>query len=195
MNADQYRIEIERLTEGISANHFQQSSIELGKLLEYMAGQSMTPKRYLEIGAGAGHVARVFNHFFAFESIHLVDNGHYSGRLDQVPQAIEWVGDSTSPRAFEAVKAWGVTFDFVFIDGDHAAASVRSDTELALLCAESPCWICFHDARHGDVRPWLAELTAGHIPGLSHKVLCGRTDADGITRNNTSLFLYDWRAT
>lgn len=191
MNANDYERQIAVIRDNAPPGHFQQSPTELGKMLEYMDGEALKPKRYFEIGAGAGNVAKMFHYYMGFDSIHLVDNDHYKGRLDQVPQATEWIGDSTSPEAFAAVKAWGATFDFVLIDGDHSAEAVRSDTALALMHAESPCWICFHDARHGQVRPWLADLTAGHIPGLTHKILCGRTDADGITRNNTSLFLYD----
>ena len=56
--------------------------------------QTEPPKNYLEIGAGSGHVARVLNHFFDFETIHLMDiASRYGDRLQQVPNAVEWIGD------------------------------------------------------------------------------------------------------
>jgi hypothetical protein len=181
--------QIDRMTVDVSIHHFQQNTEELGGMVHLLLQQPRQPTHYLEIGAGAGWVAKVLHSFFHFHHIRLIDNGkHYRGRLEQVPKAEEWIGDSRSPQAREAIRRWGLQYDLIFIDADHAYESVKSDTYLALTCAVSECYFAFHDARHGEVRQWLAELLEGRIPGLIHMKLFGR-QSDG--KKNLSLFR--WR--
>lgn len=180
---------IRAMTAEVSTHHFQQHPEELGGMIHLLLQQPDQPKSYLEIGAGAGHVARVLDHFFNFSAIRLIDDGkHYSGRLQQVPKAQEWVGDSTSKAAMDAVTGWGLRFDLIFIDAGHTYHEVVSDTRLALGYVADQCWLAFHDARHGEVRQWLAKLDAGCIQGVSHVRLFGRSD-DG--KKNLSLFRWD----
>ena len=184
MNKEQLMERITELTRGVSANHFQQNIEEVAGMIGLL--MSDPPKRYLEIGAGSGNVARVLDSFFDFDAVHLIDDGkHYGGRLKQVPKATEWIGDSTSQAAVTTIDRWGQKFDFIVVDGGHAYENVKSDTHLALRCVDDPCWVAFHDARHGEVRRWLAELQAGLIDGLTHVQLFGR-QSDG--KSNLSVF-------
>lgn len=184
MNKEEIAERIAELTVGVSPHHFQQNIEEVAGMVELLLTDP--PKRYLEIGAGSGNVARVLDNFFNFEKVHLIDDGkHYGGRLEQVPKATEWIGDSTSQEATDTIDRWKQRFDLILVDGGHAYGNVKSDTYLALRCVADPCWIAFHDARHGEVRVWLAELQAGLIDGLTHVQLFGR-QSDG--KKNLSLF-------
>jgi hypothetical protein len=172
-------------------SEFQQTPEEFGALVYHLLGQPTPPKTYLEIGAGCGHTARIFDSFLDFDIVRLIDNGtHYIGRLKQVPKALEWLGDSMSPEAIQATDEWGQKYDFIFVDGGHSYECVKSDTNLALRCVQNPCLIAYHDARHGEVRAWLRELTSGAINGLSHVRVFGRQEPRGWIVN-TSLFRWD----
>jgi hypothetical protein len=184
MNKEEIADRIVELTADVDGHHFQQHPEELAGMIELLLTDP--PKRYLEIGAGSGNVARVLDNFFDFDIVRLIDDGkHYSGRLEQIPKAIEWIGDSTSSEAVDTIDQWGQRFDLILIDGGHAYENVKSDTYLTLRCADDPCWIAFHDARHGEVRVWLAKLQAGRIDGLTHVQLFGR-QSDG--KKNLSVF-------
>jgi hypothetical protein len=184
VNKEEIAQRITELTAGVSPHHFQQNIEEVAGMVELLLTDP--PKTYLEIGAGSGNVARVLDDFFDFEKVYLIDDGkHYGGRLEQVPKATEWIGDSHSDACKQALCAMGVNFDLIMVDGDHRYEGVKADTYLTLPVAADGCWIAFHDARHGEVRVWLAELQAGLIDGLTHVQLFGRQSDD---KKNLSVF-------
>jgi hypothetical protein len=153
------------LTVGVNHHHFQQWPEELGKAIHRLLPQKGAIRNYLEIGAGAGHVARVWDTFFEFSEIALIDNGKlYSGRLEQALRAREWIGDSTSPLAITALAEWDLRFDLVFIDADHSYESVKADTELAAAYAAESCYFVFHDTERDGVSRWLHQLNADNSP-------------------------------
>lgn len=162
------------LTAGIACNHFQQDHTEFGSFVNYLLRQPEQPKSYFEIGAGSGHVARVFDTFFDFDVVRLIDIRQYPERLVNMPKAVEWVGDSTGEDAIKAVDGWGLQFDFIYVDGDHAYESAVADTYLALRCVHPGTFVGFHDARHAEVRRWLDEVKKGAVPGLVHLHTFGR---------------------
>ncbi len=184
MNKAEIEARILELTDGVSRQHFQQNAEEVAGMVELL--RTDPPRCYLEIGAGSGHVDRVLDTFFDFDKVYLIDDQkHYSGRLTQIPKATEWIGNSMSPEAVDTIDQWGQRFDLILIDGGHAYENVKSDTHLILRCVDDPCWVAFHDARHGEVRAWLKELHEGLIDGLTHVQLFGRRD-DGL--KNLSVF-------
>ena len=185
------RVESEASALKCPSSQMQQDPREFGSLIHFLLNQPTTFKHYLEIGAGCGHTARVLDSFFDFETVRLIDNEeHYRDRLDQIPKAQEWAGDSMSPDAGVAVVAWDVPYDLVLVDGGHSYECVKSDTYLALLTCGSPCFFVFHDARHGQVRRWLSDLHAGVIPGMTHVRQFGRDEPRGHIVN-TSLWRWD----
>ncbi len=170
---------------------FQHTPQEFGALVHFLLNTPSPPKHYLEIGAGKGHAARIFDSFFGFETIRLIDDGaHYSGRLERNPQAMEWIGDSMSQGAVEAIDRWGCRYDLILVDGGHSYECVKSDTFLSLRCLRDSCFIVYHDASHGEVRQWLGELVAGVVPGITHVRQFGRDEPRGHIVN-TSLFRWD----
>jgi predicted O-methyltransferase YrrM len=181
--------QIHRETAGADVTQFQQDPHELALLIETLRQWPVPLRSYLEIGAGSGYVAKMFDSFFRFDTIHLIDwdqHGWSSGRRQRVPNAVEWIGDSLSNEARDAIDAWGLRFDMIFIDADHAYTSVKSDTHLAMRVMANPCAVVFHDARHGEVRVWLQQLKDGAIPGLSFVRDFQRPTT---TPPNTALFL------
>lgn len=190
MTSDECTAQIEAITQGVGCNHFQQTPSELAQMISLLLSQPTLLANYLEIGAGTGWTAKVMDSFLQFEQVRLIDNGvRYSGRLERVPKALEWVGDSTTLEASQALEAWGIQYDLVYVDGDHSYRSVRSDTFLATKCAKPSCYVAFHDARHGEVRWWLKELMDGALPGLTHVQLFGRKSGETF-----NLSLFKWQS-
>ncbi len=185
--------EVRAIADTVSVWEFQWNPAELVSLAAYVG----SPRRYLEIGAGSGLVCHTFNAILGFKQIHVIDDNGYDfsgpGRAKRIPQAVEWVGDSTLPECRDAVAGWGVKFDFVLIDGCHNGDAPRSDTFLVLPWLADGAFVAFHDKGWGrgqggiehGVKEWLAELAAGVIPGLTETPW--RSD-------NTALYQYKAKA-
>ncbi len=150
---------IRDLTVGVNAKHFQQWPEELGAMAYVLLQRPHADWNYLEIGAGAGHVARVLDDLFSFDAIRLIDDDKlYGGRLEQVPNAIEWVGDSTSREAHNVLHRWGLTYNLIFVDASHEYHSVKVDVQRALRYAADPCYVCLHDTEKNGVPQCLWEV-------------------------------------
>jgi len=134
--------------------------------------QEHQPRCYLEIGGGAVSTSRLMNDFFHFDKLHIVDKNDlpkHASKSRNIPQAIEWTGNSHSDECDQALTKWSVAFDLILIDGDHSYEGVRQDTYLAIKHAASPCIILYHDAVSGKaVARWLTELKQGKVPGLTY---------------------------
>ncbi len=192
--ADVARI-VSEAASSVSVWEFQQDHDELASLLWYVANNGRQPMRYLEIGAGSGMVAKTIDSVMHFATMHVIDNNYYdfaqSDRADRLPDATEWVGDSSSAACRDAVQQWDMEFDFVLIDGGHTYRECKSDTLLVLPHLAEGAYVAFHDKNWaytepgGDpdagVKGWLAELHDGAVPGL---------DEEPWQSGNTALYRY-----
>lgn len=109
------------------------------------------PKVSVEIGTYTGgslwHIASRSDEVHTFDLVSHV--------TEKLPNVTYHLGDSAIevPRVLSALAADGKSVDFAFVDGDHARAGVRRDTENLL---NSPAMrrgvIAFHDIANEDVR-------------------------------------------
>lgn len=90
-------------------------------------------ENYMEIGSAASGTTRMFNDFFNFKNIFIIDDNaqakEYPYRelnLAGLPY-VEYIGDSQSEEARAFVEVYDLRFDFVYIDGDHSYEGVSRD--------------------------------------------------------------------
>jgi len=88
---------------------------------------------YLEIGVAAAGTTRMFNDFFDFDNIVLIDNNdqesEYPYRRKNLMGIahIEIIGDSNSLGIESVVHNLGYAYDLIYIDGDHSYDGVKAD--------------------------------------------------------------------
>jgi len=108
---------------------------------------------YLEIGSASGGQTLFLSREVGFERPISIDD-HESLRAPeqthnfaQIPNLLQFVGDSHSPaaRAFLEQSLSGRLVDLAFIDGDHSAAGVWEDLELALSFSGPGTLLVLHD--------------------------------------------------
>ena len=133
-------IEIDAVRKGtwLHGYDIQQRQAEIAAAIDHLLPRKEEYRRFLEIGAASGGTSRFLNDYLAFDAIHIVDDNQLKlqdARHRNIPQAVEWVGDSCSDKCFDAVKAWGVEFDLIHIDAGHSYPCVSSDTRLAVSVA------------------------------------------------------------
>lgn len=159
----------------------QQEPAELAQLIYFLLGIGHPFHDYLEIGAAAGGTARLLDDFLKLDHLYVIDLNNdgmldhegvplWKHRAENIPQAVEWVGDSHSTECRHVVDRWG-PFDLILIDGDHSYAGIRADTVLAVEHAADGAILVYHDVcapQTSDCHRWAAELNAGAVPGLTH---------------------------
>ena len=107
-------------------------------------------KSYLEIGVAAGGTTFLFNHFFQFDKIVLVDDNKHqkaglrANTLKNI-EHIEVIGNSQDEESVNQVRVLA-PFDIVMIDGDHHYASVKLDTLLYLPFLRAGGFLILHDS-------------------------------------------------
>lgn len=164
----------------------QQFGEEFADLLLYLQPQAEEFRRYLEIGAAAGGTAWWLNEYLRFDAIYLIDDnaqGKQTRRHTNLPNAIEWIGDSTTQECRDALATWGGIFDLVLIDGGHTYQCVTSDTYLVLPYLRRSSLVMYHDVLGPytpDVTRWCEELQQGAVEGLTYRRTIGHQLGVGI---------------
>lgn len=152
--------------------YLQQVPEEIADLVYRLQASHSRFACYLEIGAAAGGSGRFLDTILKFDAVYVIDNNRHSRsavRPQNLPRAVEYVGDSHSEQCRQVVNSWNVRFDLILIDGDHTYNGVKKDTELALAFAKEGGFIVFHDSiAVADVGRWTNELKAGLIPRVKH---------------------------
>ncbi|MHA2218588.1 MAG: class I SAM-dependent methyltransferase [Candidatus Hodarchaeales archaeon] len=105
---------------------------------------------FLEIGSASGGNAYLFNHFFGFDNVIIIDDNRHKSHifrkdiLKRINYA-EFIGDSHSGLAYNFIQNLGMHFDVIFIDGDHSYEGVKKDTEMYLPFVKYEGFIVYHD--------------------------------------------------
>ncbi len=166
----------------------QQWQNEVAPLIASLLPRADQYRRFLEIGAAAGGTARLLDDFLSFESIHIIDDnalGLQEHRHQNIPGAVEWIGDSCSEECLATVKATGLAFDLIHIDAGHSYDCVSSDTRLAVGTASPGATIFLHDVLCCEgITLWVKELREGAIPGLEYQTTFG---------NELGLGVFQWK--
>jgi hypothetical protein len=140
----------------------QQRQAELAQLVHYLLPNKARYRRFLEIGSAAGGTARILDDFLGFDSIHIIDDnalGLQDIRKKNLPDAVEWIGDSTSWQCASQVGQWGMAFDLIHIDAGHTYECVSADTALAATLAAPGAVIFLHDVLCCEgISRWIKEL-------------------------------------
>lgn len=166
----------------------QQRQAELAQLVHYLLPNADRYRRFLEIGSAAGGTARILDDFLKFDSIHIVDDnslGLQDLRKENLPNAVEWIGDSTTVDCQVALGIWGVEFDLVHIDAGHSYECVSQDTVTATMFASPGAIIFLHDVvcspiEDNGIARWVEELQGSVSPLLSLRYITTFGDDLGI---------------
>lgn len=181
----------------VGGYYLQQVPTELAELILWLtswrgiAGDS--PRRYLEIGAASGGLARILDDFLHFETILVIDDNRHIQAWRRpwiLTRSTEYHGDSHGEgcRLWLAEQCPDAGLDLVVIDGDHTRKGVEADTRLVLPHLAPGGLVVFHDRVAFEyerlslevratigVGGWIAQLELGAIPQLSHVLSIGQT--------------------
>jgi hypothetical protein len=134
--------------EGYATQQRQAELAQLAQLVHYLVPNKARFRRFLEIGSAAGGTARILDDFLGFDSIHIIDDNALDLqdiRKKNLPNAVEWIGDSTTWQCVSCLKQWGVAFDLIHIDAGHTYQCVSADMTLAKIFAVTGAVIFLHD--------------------------------------------------
>lgn len=140
-----------------------QDGFELWKLLELL--QSIRPKRILEVGVDKGYLCETWRIAFPDADVTGIDNSD----RDLLYKNFNFIlADSHDVSTRDNLLADDrVSFDFIFIDGDHTLEGVTKDYELYGPLVAPGGVIAFHDIFNShidgvDVRDLFNQLKIKH---------------------------------
>lgn len=130
--------------------HLQQSIEEITGLIEFLIQQNKKYENFLEVGAAAGGNTYLFNKFFNFEKIFIIDdNQHKKNTIRKETlkdiNYQEYIGDSQSIEAKQFIENQKLLFDIIFIDADHSYAGVTNDINNYRSFLKPGGFLIFHD--------------------------------------------------
>lgn len=107
---------------------------------------------FMEIGSAAGGTSRLFNDFFHFKKMVILDNNSRNRKMVKVREKqlaglplVEFVGDSQGAEANNFVRNLRIELDLLFIDGDHSYKGVKNDYNNHLEFVRKGGYLIFHD--------------------------------------------------
>jgi len=130
--------------------HLQQVADEIAPCIYDLMKVNWKFKNFLEIGSAAGGNTYLFNHFFNFDNITIIDNNQhkkYALRqevLKDVPHC-EFIGDSHSKLATTFLEYLRWNYDIIFVDGDHSYAGVKKDVGMCKQFLNYNSFLILHD--------------------------------------------------
>lgn len=131
----------------------QQHPAEIASVLSFLSVQGPV-ENMLEIGSADFGTSRLMCDVLEvknFYSIDISDSGFTpKSRLENIENIKAekkeiHIADSHDPKTAEWLRDLNVTFDLVFIDGDHTYEGVAADTMLVLTHVKPGGWILYHD--------------------------------------------------
>ena len=172
--------------------NLQQVPSEITDLLYVLMNDGKKLNNFLEIGCAAGGNTRVFNDFFNFENIVLVDNnmhekhGLRGDNLNGIKYS-EYIGDSQTADANDFIKQTGLLFDVMIIDADHSYEGVKNDYFNYREFLADGGYLIFHDTKAcSGVLEFFEELKS--ISGGEGLELIGEYVYTGSPRCGLGLF-------
>lgn len=153
----------------------QQVPLELAEFAKFAKQTCPRGANYLEVGAASGGTARVLDDLCDFGRVFVVDDNRHlraPERVNTLPHAVEFVGDSHGDACRMQLKQWRTSFDCILIDADHSYSGVRQDTDLVLPHLARGGVIAYHDVRNPEtpgVQRWVDELRNGAISQLKYQ--------------------------
>ena len=145
----------DKVSAALKSPHFtaNQKSLEIMQLLELISDQP--PRTICEIGSAKGgtlalfcSVASIAARIISIDLKYPVSRRFANRYLARGSQKIKCVQcDSHTPKAVELVRRWAYPdkLDFLFIDGDHSLAGVKSDFQMYCPLVRSGGFVAFHD--------------------------------------------------
>jgi len=130
--------------------HLQQIADEIAPCIYDLIKVNWKFKNFLEIGSAAGGNIYLFNHFFNFDNITIIDNNKhkkYALRqeiLKDIPHN-EFIGNSHSQQAIKFLDNLQCNYNIIFIDGDHSYEGVKLDFEIYRKYLNYSGFIILHD--------------------------------------------------
>lgn len=130
--------------------HLQQIADEIAPCIYALMKVNWKFRNFLEIGSAAGGNTYLFNHFFNFDNITIIDdNQHKKHRLrKEILKDInyrEFIGDSHSQEAFDFLESVQLNYDIIFVDGDHSYVGVKKDVEMCKQFLNYNGFLILHD--------------------------------------------------
>ncbi len=130
--------------------HLQQIADEIAPCIYDLMRVNWKFQNFLEIGAAAGGNTYLFEYFFNFENIIIIDdNQHKKHELrKEILKDIkyrEFIGDSHSREAIVFLEDCQLNYDIVFIDGTHSYEGVKKDVEMCKQFLNHNGFIILHD--------------------------------------------------
>lgn len=131
--------------------HLQQVTDEIAPCIYDLTKQNINRRlNFLEIGSAAGGNTYLFNHFFAFDNITIIDDNKHKKhalRKDILKNINynEFIGDSHDLKSVVFLEELQLNYDIIFIDGDHSYGGVLRDFELFREFLNYAGFIIFHD--------------------------------------------------
>jgi len=131
--------------------HVQQIPDEIAPCILAIMESGHKVESYLEIGAASGGTTFIINHFFKPKGIILIDDNkhHKAGLRQTVLDGVnrrEFIGSSISEEILDGVAGLNITFDLIFIDGDHHYPGVKMDTIFYLPYLRPSGYLALHDS-------------------------------------------------
>jgi cephalosporin hydroxylase len=134
---------------------------EISPCIHAILNSNVPLKNWMEIGAAAGGNTYLFNYFFNFENVVVLDDNQHPKHhlraeiLKDIKNVKEFVGDSHSKEAIDFVKNLQLTYDIMFIDGDHSYNGVKQDTDNFTPFLKNKGYVIYHDSH---LLPSIAQL-------------------------------------
>lgn len=107
---------------------------------------------FMEIGSAAGGTSRLFNDFFHFKRMVILDDNSHNKKMVKVRKEqlaglplVEFTGDSQSVEANNFVRRLNIELDLLFIDGDHSYHGVKNDYNNHFEFVKKGGYLIFHD--------------------------------------------------
>lgn len=132
---------------------------------------------FMEIGSAAGGTSRLFNDFFQFKKMVILENNSFNKKMVKIRKEqlagqpiVEFIGDSQSAEANNFVRNLNIELDLLFIDGDHSYNGVRNDYNNHIEFVKKGGYLIFHDTvSYPEVGRFFNELKLGKKVKFIHE--------------------------